>query len=145
LVYTGTPTPFSKRLPPWSNPRFTIRFVTGFVSQQPGLLAWNSVSRFGYWSWEDRGTPTVAAYKGEAEAMNIVPAWRGDSHNDIPAQGRRNGQTFTEGWEQARRIGPHFALGGSFNEWSNANQEPSPEVSKVSNHPAHSEGNIWTF
>ncbi|MBV8278475.1 MAG: hypothetical protein JO170_24895 [Verrucomicrobia bacterium] len=66
--------------------------------------------------------------------MNIVPAWRGDRQDDIPAQGRRNGQTFTEGWEQARRIGPHFAphfaLAGSFNEWSNPNEEPSPEVSK---------------
>jgi hypothetical protein len=33
LVYTGTPSPFSKGLPPWRDPRFTVRYMTGFVSQ----------------------------------------------------------------------------------------------------------------
>jgi hypothetical protein len=74
LVYTGTPSPFGAGLPPWSDPRFTVRYMTGFVSQQPGLLAPGGVSRFGYWSWEDRGAPTVAADRGEAEAMTIVAA-----------------------------------------------------------------------
>jgi hypothetical protein len=76
LVYTGTPSPFSEGLPPWSDPRFTVRYMTGFVSQQPRLLAPESVSRYGYWSWEDRGIPTVAAYQGNAEAINVVAAWR---------------------------------------------------------------------
>jgi hypothetical protein len=104
--------------------------MTGFVSQQPGLLAPGGISRFGYWSWEDRGPPTVAAYQGQAEAMTIVAAWRGDGRSQIPAQGRRDGETFIEGWMRARRIGPRFALAGTFNEWANPNEEPSVEVSK---------------
>jgi hypothetical protein len=130
LVYTGTPSPFSKGLPPWGDPRFTVRYMTGFVSQQPSLLAPESVSRYGYWSWEDRGTPTVAAYQGSAEAINVVAAWRGDSANNIPAEGRRDGQTYSDGWARAQKVGPHFALAGSFNEWSNPNEEPSAEISK---------------
>jgi hypothetical protein len=27
-------------------------------------------------------------------------------------------------------VGPHFALAGSFNEWSNPNEEPSAEIGK---------------
>lgn len=130
LVYTGTPSPFSKGLPPLADPRFTVRYMTGFVSQQPRLLAPESVSRYGYWSWEDRGIPTVAAYQGNAEAINVVAAWRGDSPNNVPAEGRRNGQTYSDGWARARKVGPHFALAGSFNEWSNPNEEPSAEISK---------------
>lgn len=83
-----------------------------------------------YWSWEDRGIPTVAAYQGTAEAVNVVAAWRGDSANNLPAKGRRDGQTYSEGWARARKVGPHFALAGSFNEWSNPNEEPSAEISK---------------
>jgi hypothetical protein len=130
LVYAGTPSPFGHSLPPWSDPRFTVRYMTGFVSQQPSLLAPGSVSRFGYWSWEDRGKPTVAAYDGTAEAMNIVAAWRGEGGGKIQPEGRRNGATFREGWTRAREIGPHFALAGTFNEWSNLNEEPSAEISK---------------
>jgi hypothetical protein len=130
LVYVGTPSPFGAGPPSWLDPRFTVRFMTGFVSQQPGLLAPGSVSRFGYWSWEDRGAPTVAVYRGQAEAMTIVAAWRGDGRNGIPPQGRRNGQTFIESWSRARRIGPRFALAGTFNEWANPSEEPSAEVSK---------------
>jgi hypothetical protein len=130
LVYAGTPSPFSKGLPPWGDPRFAVRYMTGFVSQQPGLLAPEFVSRYGYWSWEDRGIPTVAAYQGTAEAVNVVAAWRGDSANNIPAKGRRDGQTYSDGWTRAREVGPYFALAGSFNEWSNPNEEPSAEISK---------------
>jgi hypothetical protein len=130
LVYTGTPSPFSKGLPRCGDPRFTVRYMTGFVSQQPGLLAPGSVSHYGYWSWEDRGTPTVAAYQGSAEAINVVAAWRGDAASNVPAEGRRDGQTYRDGWARARKVGPHFALAGSFNEWSNPNEEPSAEIGK---------------
>jgi hypothetical protein len=130
LVYVGTPSPFGAGLPPWSDLRFTVRYMTGFVSQQPDLLSAVGVSHYGYWSWEDRGAPTVAAYRGLAEAMTVVAAWRGDARNQIPPQGRRDGQTFVESWARARRIGPRFALAGTFNEWANPNEEPSAEVSK---------------
>jgi hypothetical protein len=54
----------------------------------------------------------------------------GDSANNVPAGGRRNGQTYRDGWARARKVGPRFALAGSFNEWSNPNEEPSAEISK---------------
>jgi hypothetical protein len=89
-----------------------------------------SVSRYGYWSWDDHEIPTVAAYQGNAEAMNVVAAWRGDPAKNVPAEGRRDGQTYSDGWARARKVGPHFALASAFNEWSNPNEEPSAEISK---------------
>jgi hypothetical protein len=72
----------------------------------------------------------VATYQGSAEAINVVAAWRGDAASNVPAEGRRDGQTYRDGWARARKVGPHFALAGSFNEWSNPNEEPSAEISK---------------
>jgi hypothetical protein len=131
IIYTGTPTPFPHSLPPYSDPRFTVRFMTGFVSQQPSLLSGKGISRFGYWSWEDRGAPTVAAdVESHADAMTVVPAWRSAQQPPIPAQGRNNGKTFRDGWARARALGPRIVLAGTFNEWSNPGEEPSAEVGK---------------
>jgi hypothetical protein len=131
IVYTGTPTAYPHGLPPFADPRFTVRFMTGFVSEQPSLLSAGGVSRFGYWSWEDRGPPTVAVDdQYHADAMTVVPAWRGAQQPPIPAQGRNDGQTFGDGWTRARALGPRIVLAGSFNEWSNPDEEPSAEVSK---------------
>jgi hypothetical protein len=130
IVYTGTPTPFNTGLPKWSDPRFTVRYMTGFVSQQKSLLGPDGVSRYGYWSWEDRGAPTVAAWKGKAEVMTVVAAWRGDTHANIAAQGRNDGKTFNESWQYARKVGPKFVLAGTFNEWAGEHEDPSAEVSK---------------
>ncbi|MCU1259043.1 MAG: hypothetical protein JWO80_1928 [Bryobacterales bacterium] len=95
--------------------------MTGFVSQQPSLLSAKGISRFGYWSWEDRGAPTVAADgQSHADAMTVVPAWRSAQQPRIPAQGRNNGKTFRDGWARARALGPRIVLA----------EEPSAEVSK---------------
>jgi hypothetical protein len=47
----------------------------------------------------------------------------------MPDPGRRNGQTFREQWARARRIGPKFALAGTWNEWV-VSEQPSAEISK---------------
>ena len=38
VVYVDTPSPYQNGPPPWSDPRFTVRFMTSFLSQQPKLL-----------------------------------------------------------------------------------------------------------
>ncbi len=112
LVYVNTPSPWAESLPPWSDPRFTVRFVTGFITQQQTLLGAGGLSRFGYWSWEDREVPTYAAAGGYAECMTVVAAWRGAG-----TPGRANGATYLGQWAHARAIGPRFVIAGTFNEW----------------------------
>ncbi len=112
LVYVNTPSPWAQSLPPWSDPRFTVRFVTGFITQQQTLLGAGGLSRFGYWSWEDRVVPTYAASAGYAECMTVVAAWRGAG-----TPGRANGATYLGQWAHARAIGPRFVIAGTFNEW----------------------------
>lgn len=33
LDYVGTPSPFQSGSPPWKDDRFTVRHITGFVSE----------------------------------------------------------------------------------------------------------------
>ncbi len=128
IVYANTPTPYGTKLP-WNDPRFTVRWMTGFVTEQPTLRTPELVSHAGYWSWEDRGAQTFTVHDGRPEAMTVVAAWREDSHANIAAGGRRNGATFREQWARARQLGPKFALVVSWNEWVSGEQ-PSAEVSK---------------
>jgi hypothetical protein len=132
LVYVGTPSPWGHGLPPWVDSRFTVRFVTGFLTQQETLLGPGDVSRFGYWSWEDRRQPTYSIFQGYPECMTIVAAWRGQG-----SPGRDNGHTYVSEWERARRIGPRFVLAGTFNEWwvsEQINVEASKDVEPSKEH-----------
>jgi hypothetical protein len=124
LVYVNTPSPWQHSLPPWTDDRFTVRFVTGFVTQQPNLQGPEGVSRYGYWSWEDRRRPTYSVHDGHPECMTVVAAWRGSG-----SPGRDDGRTYASQWAYARRIGPRFVLAGTLNEWWSSEQ-PSPQVSK---------------
>ncbi len=112
LVYVNTPTPWGHSLPPWHDDRFTVRFVTGFMTQQPGLIGPPGISRYGYWSWEDRNHPTYSVYGGHPECVTVVASWRGAGNH-----GRDHGHTYLAQWRDARRIGPRFVLAGTFNEW----------------------------
>ena len=134
LVYVNTPSPWQTGLPPWNDNRFTVRFVTGFLAQQKNLETPMGVSRYGYWSWEDRNSPTYCIYAGRPESMTIVAAWRGKG-----SHGRNGGKTFLSQWAEARRIGPRFAVAGTWNEWwiseqinarSSKDIEPSVEYHK---------------
>ena len=124
LVYVNTPTPWTRSLPPWRDDRFTVRFMTGFITQQAPLLGPGGVSKYGYWSWEDRGQPTYAICQGHPECVTVVAAWRGKG-----SPGRDGGRTFTDLWEFARKIGPRFVLAGTFNEWW-VSEQLSSEQSK---------------
>ena len=135
VVYVNTPTPWPDGPPDWDDDRFTVRWMTGFVSEQKYLLNNDEerYSKYGYWSWEDRGDQTYTAHDGQAEAMVITAATReqvaGGPWKYIPEKGRRNGDTFREAWARAREIGPRFAMVASWNEWVKVEQ-PSVEVSK---------------
>ena len=128
IVYANTPSPYGTKLP-WNDPRFTVRWMTGYVTQQPNLRTRDLISHAGYWSWEDRGAQTFAVHGGRPEAMTVVPCWRGEGPGGLKSPGRRDGATFREQWARARQIGPKFALVVSWNEWVRGEQ-PSPEISK---------------
>jgi hypothetical protein len=124
LVYVGTPSPIHDGLPAWLDGRFTIRFVTGFITQQPNLQGPQGISRYGYWSWEDRRVPTYTVFGGHPECMTVEAAWNG-----VNSPGRANGRTYLDQWRHAREVGPRFVLGGSFNGWW-TDEQATPETSK---------------
>ncbi len=128
IVYGETPARWQNGLPPWSDPRFTVRFMTAGLTQQPALLD-GRVSRFGYWSWQDRGPAAYPVFDGHPEAMMITAFWPEDREHHRPGQGRDDGRTFLEAWRRARRIGPRFLMLGTYNEY-NAMEQPSAALSK---------------
>lgn len=132
-IYVGTPSPFRGGLPEWDDPRFTVRWFTGFVTEQPNLRD-GRFSKYGYWSWEDRGPATYSVCEGQVEAMVITAASRPQGEPDqperwVPARGRREGATFREAWNEARHYGPKFAMVVAWNEFV-LREGPSAEVSK---------------
>lgn len=115
VVMIGVPCPYKHKAPTWTDPRFTVRFMTAYLPEQ-GLAGTDGVSVLGYWSWEDRGPPTYAVHDGQAEAMTVVAAWR-DVRPGVGGRKRRRGATYREEWARARQIGPRYVLAGTFNEW----------------------------
>ena len=133
VVYVNTPSPWQEGVPQWNDDRFTVRWMTGYVTEQTALRTPNLVSRFGYWSWEDRGLQTYTVHEGHPESMVITASQRRQSEPGeagyIPEAPRNDGKTFHAQWERAREIGPRFAMVVSWNEWV-LSEQPSPEVSK---------------
>ncbi len=133
VVYVNTPSPWQEGGPQWNDDRFTVRWMTGYVTEQTALRTPNLFSKFGYWSWEDRGPQTYTVYEGQPEAMVVTASWRRQSEpgnpDYIPAAPREGGKTFRKQWERACDIGPRFAMVVSWNEWV-LGEQPSAEVSK---------------
>jgi hypothetical protein len=126
VVYTDTPTPWPDGLPPWDDDRFTVRWMTGYVTEQGSLRTDDLVSKYGYWSWEDRGKQTFPVHDGRPESMVVVASWRpqaepGDANYVAPGP-RDGGRTFREQWARAREVGPKFAMVVSWNEWVKGEQ-----------------------
>ena len=134
VSYAGTPTPWQTSAPPWNDNRYTVRFMTGYVTEQRNLFNLNTrQSTYNYWSWEERGAQTFSVSAGRPEAMTVVPSWRpqgkeGDS-DFLPARGRLGGKTFREQWARARLLGVRFAMVGTWNEYVTGEQY-SAEISK---------------
>ena len=133
VIYVGTPSPFQGSPPAFSDSRFTIRWMTGFVTEQHALMNAERESQYGWWSWEDRGPQTFTVYDGRPECMLALASWRSQAEEGdpayIPARGREGGVTFQEEWDRVRAIGPKFAMVVSWNEWA-LGEQPSAEISK---------------
>lgn len=130
IIYVGTPTPFTKGIPNFNDERFTLRYMTGFITEQPYLVNNEKQSIYGYWSWEDRGNQTYSLYGNEPKTCTITAASREQSGaNYVAAIGRMNGETFKNRWKRAVELDVHTALVVSWNEWVKGEQ-PSIEVSK---------------
>jgi hypothetical protein len=123
LVYVGTPSPWPEGTPPWDDPRFTVRWVTAHLDEQPGLLDANGGAE-GYWSWWERTPQRHATHQGKPECVTVSAAFTGPTGWDDPAaRGRRDGQTFAEQWVRAQELGPRFVLINSWNEWYRAEEQ----------------------
>jgi hypothetical protein len=135
MVYAGTPSPFRNGPPQFFDERFTFRFLTGFITEQPNLRDDNLWSKYGNWSWEDRGDQTYTMLDGEPETCTVVAASRAQRKDDpddpkhVPAIGRNNGETFKARWRRADSLGVQNVLVVSWNEWVTSEQ-PSAELSK---------------
>lgn len=100
--------------------RYTIRYFSGFLGDQPKLVTEGTrISKYGYWSWWERGNNVYAVNEdGSAECITISAAWVGDNWTaESGAVGRRNGDTFREQWQMAIDLDPEIVLVQSFNEW----------------------------
>ncbi len=134
----------------YQDDRFTVRFFTGFLGQQPNLVKEGTrISKYGYWSWWERGDNVYAVNDdGSVEFVSVSAAWVGEMPADqaqtnpnaawdpkYGARGRENGQTFLDQWELAIGLDPELILVQSFNEWvsetlpGKAAEEMNPEFS----------------
>lgn len=133
VVYVDTPSPWPNGLPEWNDERYTVRFMTGYISEQSNLRTEDRISKYGYWSWEDRGEQTYPIHNGKPESMVVTASQRAqycsDGSVDIPARGRAGGETLRAQFARARKVGVHYAMVVSWNEWTTSEQ-PSVEISK---------------
>jgi hypothetical protein len=115
---------------------FTIRRIFATLIQNNLYDAGTMRSRDGLWSWSENVHPPAYSYDGRPEAVTIHPAlrtcgWYGpESYNQVDqglkdcidnwggAKGRRNGDTFREGWQYAHDYNVDLAMVMAFNEWT---------------------------
>ncbi|HIJ65790.1 MAG TPA: hypothetical protein HPP77_07540, partial [Candidatus Hydrogenedentes bacterium] len=131
VIYVWCPPPpaYLSGPPDWDDPRFTVRWMTGFMDDQPYLVAGDGRSKFGYWSWWDRSPQTYSVFDGKPEAMVVSAAFPGPrGWGTEGTMGRRDGDTFREQWARVRAVGPKIVLINSWNEWV-PNEEIDPEFS----------------
>lgn len=129
MCYGATPTQYGKN-PEWTDDRFTIRWVTGFVGQQGELFDQKTLCSERYWSWEEREAQTYTVKDGVVEAVTCSAATRAQGGAAyIPAHGRENGMTLKTQFQRAIDLGAQIVLVVSWNEWTRGEQ-PSVEISK---------------
>ena len=142
VVYVWTPPPFPYGLPNWDDERFTVRWMTGFMDEQPNLTEANGQSKYGYWSWWDRSPQTYSVHNGEPEYMMASAAYPGSGGwGTTGTTGRNSGETLKTQFERVREIKPRIAFVNSWNEW-----QPEEEVdAEWSNHiePGKTHGHTY--
>lgn len=132
MCYGATPHLYGVE-PDWTDDRFTIRWVTGYVGQQSQLFDQKTKRSYGFWSWEERGEQTYTVEDGYVECITCTASSRAQGEEGkegyIPAYGRDNGQTFKKQFQRANDLGAKMIIIVSWNEWTTAEQL-SPEISK---------------
>lgn len=133
MCYGATPNLYGAD-PEWTDDRFTVRWMTGYVGQQKGLFDPDTLRSYRFWSWEERGLQTYTVINDRVECITVTAASRaqGNNENDkdyIPAYGRNNGETLKKQFKRADDLGSGMVILVSWNEWTTGEQ-PSPEVSK---------------
>ncbi len=128
ICYGATPTQYGSD-PEWTDDRFTIRWMTGFVGQQGSLFDKKTLRSERYWSWEEREAQTYTVKDGVVEAVTCSAATRAQGAPYIPESGRENGKTLKRQFQRAMDLGASIVLIVSWNEWTTGEQ-PSVEVSK---------------
>ena len=132
MCYGATPNQYGTR-PAWTDERFTVRWVTGYVGQQTTLYNTRTMASRGWWSWEERGLQTYSVLDNRVECVTCTAASRSQGKEGdkgyIPAYGRENGLTLKKQFQRANDLGAGMVILVSWNEWSTGEQ-PSVEVSK---------------
>ncbi len=129
MCYGATPHQYGVN-PDWEDERFTVRWLTGFVAQQPGLYNSSTLETNGFWSWEERGLQTFTVNNNLVECVTVSAASREQiGANYIPAYGRQNGLTLKKQFQRANDLGAGMVIIVSWNEWTTGEQ-PTAEISK---------------
>jgi hypothetical protein len=133
MCYAATPNQYGVN-PAWTDDRFTVRWVTGYVGQQATLFNSKTLRSRSFWSWEERGLQTFTVTSdGRVECVTCTASSRaqGKEGDDgyIPAYGRDNGLTLKKQFQRANDLGAGIVLLVSWNEWTTGEQ-PSAEISK---------------
>lgn len=125
MCYGATPTQYGAN-PSWTDNRFTIRWVTGYVGQQGSLYNKQTRCSYRYWSWEEREAQTYTVKDGVVEAVTCSAATRAQNSPGqsgyIPAHGKENGQTLKKQFQRAIDLGASIVLVVSWNEWTSSEQ-----------------------
>ncbi len=132
MCYGATPNQYGTR-PAWTDDRYTIRWVTGYVGQQTNLYSTRTMATRGWWSWEERGLQTYSILKDKVECVTCTASSRAQSKEGepdyIPAYGRENGMTLKKQFQRANDLGAGMVILISWNEWV-VNEQHSVEISK---------------
>lgn len=119
-LYAGTPAFYNRKLPPFTDSRVNLKFFTGFLSSQPLLFdVTTNVSKYGYWSWWERGNNCFAiGPQNNPECITIAAAWKGETGwRDSKSVGRKDGQTYIDQWNYAISKNPDIIMVNAFNQW----------------------------
>lgn len=125
--YTSNPTNI------WNDDRYTVRWMTGYVGQQPQLYNENTLQSNYFWSWEERAAQTYTTVNRRVEAITVCASTRSQGNPGdagyIPASERDDGATLKKQFQRACDLGAGIVLIVSWNEWTTSEQ-PTPEISK---------------
>eukprot|EP01084_Bolivina_argentea_P062773 114758_1 len=120
-IYLNTPAWCGTNLPKWTDNRFAVRWMTGFLESQSSLISLD------VWSWISRFPIPASSNNGVVESMTTSDAWPGQSGwGSVDTEGRNNGTTYQQAWEQVLAVNPPVVFICQWNEYA---EEASPNYS----------------